>query len=385
MRVVVVSDAHIDGGGALGDRDPAWLHTRIIDKRRILLEACATPCDVLVFLGDVGVGAAPNPVALSIMQEALGASPANAIALIFGNHDHGGWARSVLDVISAGLRQDTHVFHKADVVTLNGLQVGALPWTTPATFYPTAETPADAHRLVAEALEDIARGLGAKVNPKVPSLLGAHWMLAGSTLASGADIITLREPLLNADALEASGPWGLVVAGHNHKGQQVGPRSWVAGALTRDNFGEEHITPGYLVVDYDDTTAAVTRVPTNDRPLRTVVLDAAAALSGKPLDLPDVTGAVVRVKGKRTAQQERDMIAARTDDRIVDEIRMAGATRVTDPDWDTERIRRTRSDVAGDASPLAGLRVWLEQQQITGPLRDRVLTAAPKLMTDTSC
>lgn len=336
---------------------------------------------MLVFLGDVCVGAAPNPVALSVMQEALASSPAQAIALIMGNHDHGGWARSCLDVISAGLPQQTHVFHTAELVTLNGLQIGALPWTTPATLYPSAPTRAAANQLVADALEHLARGLAASLNPERPSLLGAHWMLSGSEMANG-DLMPEREPLLSVQDLEASGPWGAIVAGHNHKGQQLSHRTWVCGALTRDNFGEEHITPGYLIVDYDGPNTSVRRVATDDRPLRTVHLDADEVLAGGPLTLPDVTGAAVRLKGTRTAEQERDMIARDTDAAVIDAVVMAGAARVVAPDWDTDRPRRARSDLTVDAGPTDVLSTWLTQQQINGDLRGRVLAAAPLLMRE---
>lgn len=381
MRVVVFSDVHLDGGYALGDADEQWGNTRLRDARDVLRAICSTPCDVLVFAGDMATGPTPGPAALSVMQDALSTAQADAIALVMGNHDYGGLARSSLDVVAAGVPKHTHVFHHAELIKLAGLQIAALPWAPPQRFYSEGESTADSHRRCALALEDLTRGLAAELDTTRPSLLVAHWLLAGSALASGSDIISANEPLLSVADLEASGPWSAIVGGHNHAAQQVSDRSWVVGSPMRDSFGEEDLQPGYLIIDIDGGVTTVERVPTSDRPLRTVRLDPDALLVGEP-DLPDVTDAVVRLVGARTDEQARALIAADRDSAAIDACFMAGAAKVIGPRWDTTRERRARSDLHVDADPRDALARWLDTQNLTPAERELVTAEAHTIMEE---
>ena len=379
-RVVIFGDPHLDSGYNLGDPDEAWGNSRLLDARAVLAHICSTPCDLLVFLGDLAANPAPGPAALSVMQEALSQSPANAIALVMGNHDHNGLARSCLDVVAAGLPQDTHVFHHAELVTLAGVQVGALPWAPPQRFFADADSTTAGNQRVADALEDLSRGLAMQLNPDLPSLLGVHWFLTGSQMASGAAVMSHNDPLLSVAEVEASGPWGLVVGGHNHKAQQVGERSWVCGSPMRDSFGEEDLDPGFLVVDFDADGVRVERKVTPDRPLRTIRLEPEPLIAGDDPDLSAVDGAVVRLVGQSTEAQARKLVAADTNARLIDACVMAGAVKIVGPRWDVKRERRARSDLSVDSNPKTALAWWLYDQDLAPSLRDAVLDEAHRIM-----
>ena len=376
MRVVAVSDVHLDTGGALGDPDVELGSTRVADAARAFEVACREPCDVLVFAGDLGEGPAPHPNTLVLAQRALEQSPAAHIVLVLGNHDHSAERHHVLDVLAAGLRRDGRVVSvcaEPTVIDCAGLQVGVLPWAPPQRLYDTSASKKDAHVRAADALADISRGLAADLDRARPSLLVCHWLLSGGALASGEDVLTATEPVLRCDELEAAG-WGAVIAGHNHARGQCGERSWVIGSPIRSSFGEERLTPGYMTLDYQpDGLVDVAYVDVPDRPMLTFELNVPGVLAGEdplggdPSTLLD--GAIVRVRGQCTEAEARELSAQGAAAEIREALMDAGAVKVIGPQLKVSRERRERSELTVQATPAAALEDWLSRQDgLAAPL-----------------
>ncbi len=367
MRVALFSDLHLDDGAVLGEPDAAWGSTRTRDGLRALEQIAAVECDTLVFVGDVARGPAPRPIIMRALHDALARSPATEIVLVDGNHDHAaGEAHNVLDVVAQGIDR-ARVSHTPElIVTAAGLQIGTLPWTPPQRIYGARATSSEANHAVAAMLVELAQGLAAKLDDQRPSLLLAHWMLAGSNLASGADLMQVSEPIIRVDDLEGSGPWGAIVAGHNHLRQQLGERTWVCGPPFRHGFGEAGLPVGYLLVDYDGTTPTVQPVDLPDRDLVVVIVDVPAFLDGGALDLPDdLDGAVVKVIVECTEQDAQRLAAddGHLHGELIDACYLAGASKVVYPPPVVTRTERSRSDLTVESDPVAALEEWARREE----------------------
>ena len=250
LTVQVISDLHLEAGGSMGHADPDLGNTRLADARRILGKIMETECHVLLFLGDLAKGPRPGPVAYSIATEAFSRSPAKRIVLLQGNHDFGGERYSCLHVLADSL-PNAEVVTTPKLLDLEGIQVGCLPWTPPSRLFDKApHQPRKMSRLVAERLVDIARGLGQQLDPERPSLLIAHWLVAGQKLAGGLDVMETREPLVQAADLEASGSWDFVLAGHNHLRQYVSEKVICVGPPMRGGFGEQDAPCGFAIAEW---------------------------------------------------------------------------------------------------------------------------------------
>lgn len=367
MRVILFGDLHLDDGAALGEPDTRWGSSRTRDGIEALRAICAQDCDALVFLGDVARGPSPRPMIVRAVHDALAGSPARDIVLLDGNHDDSaGEAHNVLDVVAQGIDR-AHVSHSPQLLSTDtGLQVGTLPWRPPQRLYGARASSSEANHAVATALVELAQGLATKLDGHRPSLLLAHWMLAGSNLASGSGLMQVSEPIVPVDDLEASGPWGAVVAGHNHLRQQLGARTWVCGPPFRHSFGEAGLPVGYLRVDFDGTRAQVTPVDLADRALLVVEVDVPAFLDGGALDLPDeLDGAVVKLVGTCTDHDAERLAAdgAHLTGEMIDACYLAGASKVVGPLWDRVRTERSRSDLTVESDPVAALEEWASREE----------------------
>jgi DNA repair exonuclease SbcCD nuclease subunit len=250
VTACVLSDLHLEAGGSLGRPDADLGNTRLADARRILGKIMETPCDVLLFLGDLARGPRPGPVAYSIAAEAFARSPAKRIVLLQGNHDFGGERYSCLHVLADSL-PNAEVVTTPKLLDIEGLQVGCLPWTPPNRLFDKApHQPRKMSRLVAERLVDIARGLSQELDPARPSILIAHWLIAGEKLLSGIPVMETREPLIPAADLEASTDFDLAIAGHNHRRQVLSETIFCLGPPMRGGWGEQDAETGFGVVTW---------------------------------------------------------------------------------------------------------------------------------------
>jgi exonuclease SbcC len=357
----------------LGHADPELGSTRLADARRILERVCAEECDVFIFLGDLAKNARPGPTAYSIAREALAESRADRFIMVHGNHDHAPGRFSCLDVLSRTLPK-AHVYRKPGVLDLGIVQLGVLPWTPISGLFEKApHEPKRLSQLAAEALCDVARGLGSQLDPDRPAILVGHWLIAGEELASGVSVMETQEPIPLAGELEASGPWDAVIFGHNHQHQQVADHTWSCGPPMRGGFGEETVLTGYMRAEADATTrkVKVKHVPVNDRPMLTIdPLDGVPSRSFK--------GAIVRLKAEVSeAEAERVNAVAPS---LIAELEARGAHKVIGPQLTVKRDRRVRSDLTSEVDPATALDSYLEANGVEEALRPAVREEAHRIM-----
>lgn len=386
MRAVLTGDWHLESGAHLGHADAELGSSRLRDAHRILIGQIAEEeCDVLVFLGDLARTARPGPVAYSIAQLAMRKAKAKKVVLIGGNHDASGEARTCVHVVGSQAA-NSMVLDKPGVYEVEGIQIGALPWTVPHRLFEQApNNPRKMHQIVAQKLLDVARGMGAQLDPERPALMVGHWLIAGEKLASGADVMGLREPILNVDDLEGSGPWDAIIFGHNHVHQQVGDHTWSCGPPLRGGFGEEQIETGYMTVEWGEGDPQVKFVETNDRKLLTITLDVPRLITEGVSAIPttDVKGAVIRLRGACTEQESRRLNA---DDRrlikaVISGLISRGASKVIGPQLKIERERRVRSELSAETDPMTALDRYLDTNEVEDALRPEVKKHAQRIMT----
>ncbi|MGD0154027.1 MAG: exonuclease subunit SbcD [Thermacetogeniaceae bacterium] len=140
--------------------------------------------------------------------------------------------------------------------TKNGpLQVAAVPGFDKGYFraqYPGMD-PTDENRICSNLLGDIILGLGADLDPTVPSVLISHYTVVGCQLDNGEHVFMQSDVVLPIEALAAS-PYDLVCLGHIHRRQSVqncGRPVWYCGSINRLNFSEEGQTKGFLIHDIE--------------------------------------------------------------------------------------------------------------------------------------
>lgn len=379
--LVFVSDLHLEAGFALGAPDAKYGNTRMRDAAAILRQIAAEDVDVLAFGGDLGRTARLSPLSYLMVQEAFAEAQARNIVWMVGNHDYpGGSEATALHVLARAVPGSVCV-DAARLVRAGGIQIGCLPWSPSSRLLPSVGRPREAHRMVAEQLIAVARGLASQVDFAQPSVLLGHWFVSGSDV-NGRSVMEMQEPILPVNELEGSGRWDAIFMGHNHKAQQVGDRVFVAGSPMRDSFGEQHYETGYLKATWEgNEPPRVEWVPTTDVRLMTLTLDVEEYLDyGNITGVDKAAGAVVRLRW--TCDEQQAAMMKQRADKVVAALYEQGALKVIGPQVEVVRAQRQR--VAGlkpDVDPSHVFQLWLDREGIEKPEdRERLAALAREVM-----
>lgn len=110
----------------------------------------------------------------------------------------------------------------------------------------------------AALLIEIAAELRAQVPAGWPSLLLAHWSIAGASLPNGLPAAAVTEPLLPLDSIISLG-FDAAIFGHLHIYQVLSEQPFVAypGSPMVMDFGESHYDHGALILDLADARELV--------------------------------------------------------------------------------------------------------------------------------
>ncbi|MHB8122636.1 MAG: exonuclease subunit SbcD [Desulfuromonadaceae bacterium] len=114
--------------------------------------------------------------------------------------------------------------------------------------------PTEENAMCSKLLGDIVLGLGTQIDPSIPSVLMAHYTVAGAEYDNGQmSIFNNSEVTLPREALAAS-PFDLVCLGHIHKAQEVpncGRPTYYSGPLNGITFNEEGQAKGFWMHDVE--------------------------------------------------------------------------------------------------------------------------------------
>jgi len=138
------------------------------------------------------------------------------------------------------------------------LQVGCVPGLDKGHFrarYPGMD-PEQENVQCSKLLGDIVLGLGAQLDPGTPSVLVAHYAVAGVEYDNGqTHVFHQSEVTLPAEALMAA-PFDLACLGHIHRMQRVlgvGSKPvYYSGSINRITFNEEDFPKGFWIHDLDN-------------------------------------------------------------------------------------------------------------------------------------
>jgi exonuclease SbcD len=404
MKFIHFADLHL-GVENYGCTDPATgLSTRLGDFLAVLDElvdyALTEKVDLVLFCGDAYKTREPTQTQQREFAKRINRLASNNIPvfLVVGNHDMPN---------AVGRATATEIFDTLTVknVTVAGrpgtykiptksgeVQVVALPWLRRSALL-SREDAKNLHleqvnQQMQAALTQVIAGQAAALDHSLPAVLAGHVSVGAARAGSESMMAIGQEPvlLLSNIALPA---FDYVALGHIHKHQVLAERPPVvyAGSLERVDFSEEKDRKGFYIVDIEPgepgRKVSYDFHPVKARRFLTIAIDLATAdpdPTGKILGAIAVRGedlrdAIVRldlslpseIEGQLRYHEIREALAPAHFFTIAREIRR-------------ETRLRLGNHPAGEITPLAALKAYLDEQKIPDERRKVLLEYGEKLI-----
>lgn len=230
-------------------------------------------------------------------------------------------------------------------------------------------------------LGNVIQGLRAQCDSSLPSVLLAHYTVAGANMESGQTAFMVQgDPVLTGDMLDAAG-FNLVALGHIHRPQKVQSTScstYYSGAINALNFNDEGQQRGFYLHDLEKDEHRFVKLPY--REFQTIRLDADDINS---LNLGDVAGASKNWRGKVTDKIVRVLYSC-TDEQekalnkadLANAIYLDGAFYVGDILPENVVIRANTTVLAENGEPEDNLKAYLTENGCPSEQMEKILTAA---------
>ncbi|MCL4439487.1 MAG: exonuclease subunit SbcD, partial [Firmicutes bacterium] len=195
-------------------------------------------------------------IAAKKLRQCAGVAPT---VLLFGTENHDN-PMAFKNIRSMGI-PNLYVITKPQIFTIQTnsgpLQIAGVPGLDKGNFRTLnpGMDPSEENQVCSKLLGDVVLGLGAQVNPEMPSIMLAHYSIAGCELDNGQQhIFTQNEVILPREALTVS-PFDLVCLGHIHRAQEV-PHCdrpvFYSGSLNGLTFNEEGQEKGFWIHDINN-------------------------------------------------------------------------------------------------------------------------------------
>ncbi|OGO32203.1 MAG: nuclease SbcCD subunit D [Chloroflexi bacterium RBG_16_56_11] len=398
MKIIHFADLHL-GVENYGSIDPATgfssrLNDFVAAFDRLVEYALEERVDLVLFCGDAYKNREPGQTlqrefARRIVRLATNNIP---VFLLTGNHDlpNAAGRATATEIFETLSVKNVYVANKPEIhviPTAGGkIQVAALPWLRRSALIAREDIknlPLDEVKtLMEQKLTDVIATLAGKVDPRLPGILAAH-LWVGNARVGSESLMSLGQEhslLLSSVALPA---FDYVALGHIHKNQVLNehPPVVYAGSLERVDFSEENDEKGFYVVEILPPAGEGHRhvsfklQPVDARRFLTINADVEAN-DANPMSTvfsaitargAEIKGAIVRLNIEISAGSEGLL----RDGEIRNALREAHHVTVT---HDIRRETRTRLGMrtAEEITPLAGLKAWIETQDIS-PERQKVL------------
>ena len=405
-KMLHLADLHI-GMENYGRTDPATgLNTRLLDYLARLDQVLdyalvEDPVDLVLIAGDIYKSRTPNPThqrefARRIKRVLRARVP---VVILTGNHDMpaaSGRAHSVeifdalaVDGVTIASRMRTYT-----IDTRNGpVQIVAVPWLNRQALLTKDDlqglpmTAVDAEML--HRVEDWLERAVATLDPEIPTVLTFHGTLAGATYGSERAVMLGHDLILPRSVIAQPGI-DYVALGHIHKHQVIGgdPPAVYPGSLERVDFGEEHETKGFVVVDLQKGATSWRFVEVAARPFVTIEVDVRQSPDPherirRAIAKQRLADAIVRVLVKCLPQQR-----VQIDERVIrEEIEASGAVAIAMVALEVERVSRGRFDAVADElqgglTPRRALELYLRTKEVPPTRQERLLSAADELLRE---
>jgi len=406
IRVLHIADLHV-GMENYGRVDPATgIHERVIDFLHrfdeVIEYGLSHEVDLVIFAGDAFKTRDPNPTyQREFARRIKRLSDANVpTILLVGNHDLPAMEKKAtsLDIFRTLAVPNVVVGWRDDVLRIETkrgpAQVACVPYPMRQRLLSREEYRGknleELDRALTDIVGEIVRGLGAELDPSLPSVLAGHFTVGGAVFGSersvmiGSDVVVLKSVL-------ADPTWDYVALGHIHKHQELNGGAYPAivypGSLERIDFGEERDPKGFCWVELARGATKWQFVQVKARPFVTIWADAREADDPTQVVLDeiahkDVMEAVVRVNVKLKAHQEaglreKDIAAALTRQH-------AGYVAAISKDVEREARARLGGATPEGLSPLELLKRYFESKGTEPERTQQLLERATKIISEST-
>ena len=287
---------------------------------------------------------------------------------------------------------DSPSIHLID--TANGpVQVFTLPWLSHSSLFTCSETEgfslAQVNELLLQRLQPVLNGEIRRLDPDIPTVLLGHLMADRAKFGSERFLAVGKGFTIPVSFLIRP-EFDYVALGHVHKHQNLNPSNKppvvYAGSIERVDFSEEKEEKGFVLIELAKGKAEWKFCPLPVRSFCTVEVDVSeeeepekaivAAIEKKNID-----GAVVRLFYKIRSEQ-LDLV---NQDNLTKALSLAHTYTIR-PELISQlaRPRLPELGVGESLDPLKALETYLENRSDLRDLAPDMLTAAERLMEDST-
>ena len=339
MKILHTADTHLGSlSGPIRDGKNARREDTLECMRAIARSAAEEKPDVTIIAGDlfnrsrVWADTALEDIedaAVEFIRPLCEAS--EEVALLFGtmNHDNPK-AYSVLREITRDLT-NLHIYTGPAVETLHtkagDLQILAMPGFDKGrlrAFIPDADQETENQNATA-LVNEIILGNAARLDPTIPSVLVAHYTVAGAEGESGQTFLAGQDIVILPQTIDSTNV-DLATFGHIHKPQKLGSNTpaYYCGSPNELTFNDEDIPHGFYYHTMDGHAVTESRfVETPARKHFSMKLeqeDVAEFIATGKAPLPmETKDAIVRVFYECTPEQEKQLNRAALQQNILEE------------------------------------------------------------------
>lgn len=245
------------------------------------------------------------------------------VVLLFGTENHDN--PLAFDVIRQTTQDEKnlHIITTPQVITLatnaGEIQVMGVPGFDKGrlrAFFPDADKELE-NRNATALINEITLGLATTLDKSKPSILTAHYTVAGSEADNGTTFLAGQDVVILPQTIDATGV-NLACFGHIHRPQRIQSNTpaYYCGSPNQLTFNDEGDEHGFWIHELDEQGSITSGfVPTPERKHLTIRFDQTeieqfiasgtlpeCAMQGWP---EDAIGSIVRVRYKATAEQDK--------------------------------------------------------------------------------
>lgn len=324
----------------------------------------------------------------------------NAVVLLFGTENHDN--PRAFEVIGKTTRDlpNLRIYTTPTVEiieTVSGpVQILAVPGFDRGrlrTFCPGADKETE-NQNATTLVNQIILGLAAQLRPEIPSILTAHYTVAGCTTESGQSFLAGQDVVVTPDTIDATGAT-LACFGHIHRPQRLSSNipAYYCGSPNQLTFNDEGMEHGFwmhtiqgepVMVPHNNPPIPYVNslfIPTPERKhftLRIGAEEVTKFLSSGSVAFPTgIKDAIVRVRYSCTAEQEKALNRAELQKAIM----QAGAFHVAEllPE-EIEELDASDYMTEHDGPPEA-LKQWLKLNEIAPLDQNRLMALAAPILS----
>lgn len=307
------------------------------------------------------------------------------VVLLFGTENHDNpRAFEVLNQTTSN-HANLSIITKPEVFTLSttagNIQILGLPGFDKGrlrTFMPDADKEAE-NRNATAMINDVLLGLSTRLDKNIPSILVAHYTVAGSENESGSTFMAGQDVVILPQMIDASGVT-LATLGHIHKPQRLNTvtPAFYCGSINQLTFNDEPYEHGFYVHHIEQNEYIKSDwFPTPERKHLTLkmneesiaIFNATSAIEGLA---DDIKGTIVRVRYEATEEQDKALNKALLQKRLLE----AGAFHVAEIIALDKALAETTAEDLRDETPVETLERYLDITNTSDDIKKELIELA---------